>query len=365
MARKINLMKNKKIRISLGVKLTVLVILSCLIIFAVLAYFIADQQIKVLETSFRQQAINTTQALNASLTNLEDFVNQKKLQNTIYKLMWLNPEVAKININFLTKKGLSIIASSDTTSIGKIPSANNLLALKEDQTIVRKGKVEGVNSIWVLSPIRISGKLVGTYEVNLSLEGLEKEVSHTKTQLLLTILGGIIIITLFIVYFLKKELIRPINGLKRGMEIFGKGNLDHRIQAQRNDELGDLASGFNNMATKLQQTYQALKKSRETLEEKVKERTQQLEEAKTSLEIKVRARTEELRELAEGLEEKVKRRTKELQKKTEEVMAKSNELKNKVAELERMNKLMVGRELKMVELKKKIEELENKNSSTV
>jgi len=69
----------------------------------------------------------------------------------------------------------------------------------------------------------------------------------------------------------------------------------------------------------------------------------ELENAKSVLEIKVKARTKELEELNQNLEEQVKERTKELQKKVES--------------LDKMNKLMIGRELKMVELKKEIKEL--------
>lgn len=71
-----------------------------------------------------------------------------------------------------------------------------------------------------------------------------------------------------------------------------------------------------------------------------------LEESKGVLEIKVRARTKELRELAERREEEIKKRTKEL--------------RERVGELEKFQKLTVGRELKMIELKKKIKELEEK-----
>ena len=67
-------------------------------------------------------------------------------------------------------------------------------------------------------------------------------------------------------------------------------------------------------------------------------------EAKTILEIKVAARTRELRELAERREEIIRERTKEIQERVEE--------------LERFQRLTVGRELKMVELKKEIEKLE-------
>jgi flavodoxin len=74
------------------------------------------------------------------------------------------------------------------------------------------------------------------------------------------------------------------------------------------------------------------------------------EEAKMALEIKVKARTRELREIAGGLEDKVGERT--------------SELKDKIAELERFNKVAIGRELKMIELKKEIENLKRGQSAS-
>ena len=87
--------------------------------------------------------------------------------------------------------------------------------------------------------------------------------------------------------------------------------------------------------------------SRQELEKRVSERTTELEELKNSLEQTVKERTTELEELKTGLEQTVIERTKTLEEKVEE--------------LKLVNRLMVDRELKMVELKKEIEELKKAN----
>ncbi len=69
----------------------------------------------------------------------------------------------------------------------------------------------------------------------------------------------------------------------------------------------------------------------------IESQNRKLEEAKTSLEIRIQARTNELQASAEKLEGQIKERTKQLQE--------------KIGELEKFNRLAVGRELKMVELK--------------
>jgi len=87
--------------------------------------------------------------------------------------------------------------------------------------------------------------------------------------------------------------------------------------------------------------FTGLLKNRAAALEKTKK---ELEETKSVLEVRVQARTKELKELAGGLEQQVEKETRELQE--------------KISELERFQKLAVGRELKMVELKNKIKELE-------
>ena len=87
--------------------------------------------------------------------------------------------------------------------------------------------------------------------------------------------------------------------------------------------------------------------------------------SRQELEKRVSGRTKELEELASNLEKTVKERTAELEKlKTsleQTVAEKTKMLEEKVEELKRVNRVMVDRELKMVELKREIEKLKSNN----
>lgn len=135
----------------------------------------------------------------------------------------------------------------------------------------------------------------------------------------------IIFFSFFICLYFSKGVVNPLEELKRGAEIIGRGNFKHRIAIKTGDEIEDLGKTFNQMTEDIERSRSAV------------------EEAKNILEIKVQARTKELIELTENLENKIKERTKELQA--------------RVSELERFHRLSVDRELKMIELKREIEKL--------
>ncbi len=154
------------------------------------------------------------------------------------------------------------------------------------------------------------------------------EVERTVDQGVRAILfAAVFIFALAIVlgYFISRSISKPILGIRDAAAKIAQGDIDVTIKPRSNDEIGELAVTFNKMIKDLERSRSAL------------------EEAKVVLEIKVRARTKELKDLSESLEQQVKERTKEIQ--------------GRMNELERFQKLVIGRELKMIELKKELKKL--------
>lgn len=102
---------------------------------------------------------------------------------------------------------------------------------------------------------------------------IERDISK-KTSLLRSLQMGLIglsvIGTVALIYLMFLLVIRPVNRMEAGMRSMEDGDFDARLPIETRDEFGSLASGFNRMATRLQDLYQ-------NLADKVAEKTQSLE----------------------------------------------------------------------------------------
>ncbi len=338
---------------SLKTKLILAVILVSIVIFSAVAALVIIQQKIVLEQEFTKQANILAQSLNASIGSEEALSDQNRLQNSIYKLIWLNPDVVQININALRNQNLITAASNDTTIVGQTPRETNFAVIESGKAVSKTITLKGHRVLFITSPIFLAGKTVGTYEIALSLNDFNQKMFFTYFRLVFIMIAGIMALTLTMILLLDHLIIRPIDILNKTVKSFGAENLSHRIRIVRKDEIGELTKAFNQMGENLEESYTRLEQLNEQLkeayqeaEEKVKQRTWELEEAKTSLEQKVQERTKELQDLKDNLEKQVQQRT--------------AELRQNIEELEKIQKITTGRELRMIELKEQIKKMKKR-----
>jgi PAS domain S-box-containing protein len=144
------------------------------------------------------------------------------------------------------------------------------------------------------------------------------------------------------------------------LPIPGKEQIVHHIRMiTEHDDHGEVTGvlAIGHDITESKRAEEALHLQTIELEEEVAERQM----AQENLQEKTALLEEEI-EKRQNVQEKLERMNDELelrvQERTADLMAKSDELDQKNRELERFNKLFVGRELRMVELKARIRELE-------
>lgn len=76
--------------------------------------------------------------------------------------------------------------------------------------------------------------------------------------------------TVLLVHLFSIMVVHPISRLRKGLLSMGRGDFNVRLPVTSQDELGELAAGFNHMATDLQDIYM-------TLEQRVEEKTRSVE----------------------------------------------------------------------------------------
>lgn len=164
-----------------------------------------------------------------------------------------------------------------------------------------------------LSVIATQFSVIGSFLTHVGINTPNKFLSVAGY---VSIVAFMTIIFIFIIAVnFTKNLVLPLQKIINWAGTIAKGGKEQKINILTNDEISEVVDY-----------------SREMVKE--------LETGRTVLEIKVEARTRELRELAESLDSQIKERTSELRK--------------KIDELERFQRVTVGRELQMIELKKEI-----------
>jgi signal transduction histidine kinase/CheY-like chemotaxis protein len=123
-------------------------------------------------------------------------------------------------------------------------------------------------------------------------EILSRQVAETSRFIFLLGFFALAVEVLILSVILRREISLPLQNLAVATEKIARGNLDVEIDESADNELGRLASSFNQMAKQLHESFAKLAKTNTDLEARVEERTSQLKEAKEAAETANRAKSE-------------------------------------------------------------------------
>lgn len=160
--------------------------------------------------------------------------------------------------------------------------------LEEEDAAILKSKYSNNKDIYHFSyPIVFSGIEWGWVSIGFSLEtfyqNMRSEYINSLILLLITL-----ILSLAFTYFLTKWLVGPIILLKNAAREVSLGNLSAKVTIKTNDEVGELASSFNNMVETIKVSNEKLLNSNLELENRVAQRTKELNELNIGLDKRVK-----------------------------------------------------------------------------
>ena len=127
-------------------------------------------------------------------------------------------------------------------------------------------------------------KVLGVLDVALSLETVDAEIAAFKMRVILRAAIEVVLIGLFLVYFTRRFVGRPIGKLIEGTEAVSRMELDQPLDLKNGSlELDQLARAFEQMREQLRRAVAENNQFTQNLETKVEERTQQLKAAHQKL----------------------------------------------------------------------------------
>jgi two-component system NtrC family sensor kinase len=118
--------------------------------------------------------------------------------------------------------------------------------------------------------------ILGVLDVRMSLEEMDKSISRAQNTTMAVAIGLSLLVALIAITSLSSTVIKPVRQLMRGTQLIAAGNYDHSIPNARRDELGTLATTFNEMTLSLQRAKEENNRWAATLQDRIREKTDEL-----------------------------------------------------------------------------------------
>ncbi|KXS43293.1 MAG: two-component hybrid sensor and regulator [Methanolobus sp. T82-4] len=225
--------------LSIRTKLILNVVFIVLILGVLMGSYLNVVQTSMMKTELNEKGISVTRNLAENSVNPILTDNHVRLQWLVETIKESESEV--IYVFILDERGEVMVHTFDEGFPVDLKGINPALSGTGTQLLdTEQGYIRDISY-----PI-LEGK-AGEVHV-----GMSQESIRTTIDRFTVILGLFVLLLMFagsgIAYFSGSVISRPIMELKKGVEIFGEGKLDHKVDIRSGNEIGLLADSFNDMA---------------------------------------------------------------------------------------------------------------------
>ena len=227
--------------------MTTFLLLSTVLTTAIKNYFLTQkeevllEQGKVIRDQYALQyytGFMDRKKLNIQLELLDTYLNAR---------IWLVDTTGKIYMDSRT--------AYDSNWVGEQINVDILKNVMEGEVVTIRGRFGGSfvePVITVGYPIIVNYKVMGVLFMHSSIPAIQETISYVSTWILLCLMISLFVAFIFI-YMLSRKIIKPLNEMNHIAKAMASGDFGKRIIVDSEDEVGELANSFNNMAEELKQ----------------------------------------------------------------------------------------------------------------
>lgn len=224
---------------SIRTKMTLTVVGIILLLGIMMGSYLNVVQANMMTSELNEKGISITRNLAENSVNPILTDNQVRLQWLVETIKESEPEVSYVFI--VDEYGDVIVHTfkkgfpADLKGLNPAQSGANALLLDTEEGYIRD----------ISYPI-LDGN-AGEVHVGMSQTSIRSTVDKYTISLAFFVLL-LILVGSNVAYFAGSVVSRPIMELKSGVETFGKGDFDHKVNIRSMNEIGQLANSFNDMA---------------------------------------------------------------------------------------------------------------------
>jgi signal transduction histidine kinase len=225
-----------------------IIIMLSLLVLAMLTLFILNQFAQTdLVNEIQDSSQEISKAIQMSIEDLTSSAETSRLTDYLAKAR----EKGINEINIINTEG-EIIDSSDPEKIGK---KRELKKLEKGVHAVQRpvgGAVLSQKPYEVVVPVIVGDEQLGYVQINMLLDNI-RDIQRANFIRRLFATGMVFTVGIALTIFLARRYTTPIKNLVEDFKRISSGDLSVTIPVESNDEIGEMAEGFNNMVEKLRE----------------------------------------------------------------------------------------------------------------
>lgn len=204
--------------------------------------------------------------------------------------------------------GKCLLSTDDSAAEFLTPARRRAIS---DASVFEIRKMDGGSFVEYATLIQVIGEKIGYLRMYYDLADMKRESTITLAFFASLLLSTLFIVTLLLNLFLSRSVIRPASILRDAIRKVQGGHLGQQVDLAMSDEIGEMASDFNDMSTRLKEQHLALTDAiavKDAYASRLEESNRELETLNTRLEDRVEARTSELQASNEQLHREINER---------------------------------------------------------